>query len=337
MFAMQWGKYEWMKDWHLWRCCVVMSFAVGIQLTHRQVASLPAYMQTGISLSDVTTPVPVWFDVTHYDPQYYWNYCLFAENYVLMTLFVVFGVWFCWRDRPIRYLCLGIALMLMWYTEFLPAYAVRYSYNYQSLLILASVGIMFKLCDRIVGLRASVLRWAGAAAVFAIFVVSTNGFILHTYRLSRSGPTPYYGERMGIYRTDYRGAARYVAKHFEPGDGLIVAIPHIFEFYTGMNVDYSINTMLDKKITYSGALATPRFLDKFRGYPCIRNLEDLEDLRSRFKRLWIVQVPLGPADNQNPPVIQYLARNSRVMYLSYKAEVDLLVATPHVSQPQYQQ
>jgi hypothetical protein len=141
---------------------------------------------------------------------------------------------------------------------------------------------------------------------------------------------------MGIYRTDYRGAARYVAQHFEPGDGLIVAIPHIFEFYTGMNVDYSINTMLDKKITYSGALEIPHFLDKFRGYPCIRSLEELEDLRSRFKRLWIVQVPLGPADNQNPPVIQYLARNSRVMYLSYKAEVDLLVATPHESQPQYQ-
>jgi hypothetical protein len=337
MFAMQWGKYGWMKDWHLWRCCVVMAFAVGIQLTHRQVASLPAYMQTGISLSDVTTPVPVWFDVTHYDPQYYWNYCLFAENYVLMTLFVVFGVWFCWRDRPIRYLCLGVALMLMWYTEFLPAYAVRYSYDYQSLLILASVGIMFKLCNRIVGLGASLLRWAGAAAVFTIFVLSTNGFVLHTYRLSRSGAAPYYGERMGIYRTDYRGAARYVAQHFQPGDGLIVAIPHIFEFYTGLNVDYSINTMLDKKITYSGALEIPHFLDKFRGYPCIRSLEELEDLRTRFKRLWIVQVPLGPADNQNPAVVQYLARNSRVMYLSYKAEVDLLGATPHVSQPQYQQ
>jgi hypothetical protein len=335
IFAMQWGKYDWMKDWHLWRCCVVICFAVGIQLTHRQVASLPAYMQTGISLSDVTTPVPVWFDVTHYDPQYYLNYCLLAENYVLMTLFVVFGVGFCWRDRPLRYLCLSIAVMLGWYTEFLPAYAVRYSYDYQSLLILASVGIMFKLCDRIAGLGASVLRWGAAAAVFSIFVLSTNGFLLQIYRLSRSAPLPYYGERMGIYRTDYRGAARYVAEHFEPGDGLIVSIPHIFEFYTGMKVDYSINTALDKKITYSGAMEIPRFLDKFRGYPCIRSLEELQDLRGRFKRLWIVQVPLGPADNQNSAVIQYLAKNAKVVYLSYKAEVDLLVATPHISQ--YQQ
>jgi hypothetical protein len=337
MFAMQWGKHDWMKDWHLLRCCVVMSFAVGIQLTHRQVASLPAYLQTGISLSDVTTPVPVWFDVTHYNPQYYWNYCLFAENYVVMTLFVMFGVWFCWRDRPLRYLCLAIGLMLMWYTEFLPAYAARYSYDYQSLLILASVGIMFKLCDRIVGLGCSVLRWAGAAAILTIFVLSTNGFVLHIYRLSRSAATPFYGERMGIYRTDYRGAARYVAQHFQPGDGLIVAIPHIFEFYARMTVDYSINTMLDKKITYSGALEIPHFVDKFRGYPCIRGLEELQDLRSRFKRLWIVQVPLGAGDDQNPAVVQYLQKNARVMFLSYKAEVDLLVATPHASQPQYQQ
>lgn len=337
IFAMQWGKYGWMRDWHLWRCCVVMSFAVGIQLTHRQVASLPAYMQTGISLSDVTTPVPVWFDVTHYDPQYYFNYCLFAENYVLMALFLIFGVGFCWRDRPLRYLCLSIVVMLMWYTEFLPAYAVRYSYDYQSLLILASVGIMFKLWDRIVGLGASVLRWGAAAAVFTIFVLSTNGFVLHTYRLSRSAPTPYYGERMSIYRTDYRGAAEYVINHFQPGDGLIVAIPHIFEFYTGMDVDYSINTALDKKITYSGALEIPHFLDKFRGYPCIRSLEELQDLRSRFKRLWIVQVPLGPADNQNPAVIQYIARNAKVAFLSYKAEVDLLVATPNMAQQYLQQ
>ena len=337
IFAMQWARYEWMRDWHLWRCCVVMSFAVGIQLTHRQVASPPAYLQTGISLSDVTTPEPVWFDVTHYDPQYYFNYCLFAENYVIMSLFFIFGVWFCWRDPALRYLSLAIVLMLTWYTEFLPAYAVRYCYDYQSLLVLASVGIMFKACDRIVGLGATKLRWLAAAAVYIVFLLSTNGFILHTYRLSRTGGTPFYGERMGIYRTDYRGAAQYVARHFEPGDGLIVAIPHIFEFYSHLDVDYSINTLLDKKITYSGAQEIPVFLDKFRGYPCIRGLEELQDLRSRFKRLWIVQVPIGGGNDQNPEVVKYLENNARPMFLSYNAEVDLLVATPYASQPQYQQ
>jgi hypothetical protein len=46
---------------------------------------------------------------------------------------------------------------------------------------------------------------------------------------------------------------------------------------------------------------------------------------------------MGAGDNQNPAVVQYLQKNARVMFLSYKAEVDLLVATPHASQPQYQQ
>jgi len=336
MFAMQWARYRWMGDWHLWRCCVVMSFAVGIQLAHRQVASLPAYMQTGISLSDVTTPEPVWLDVTHYDPQFYWTYVLFAENYVVMTLFVLLGICFCWRYRPVRYLSLAILVMLTCFTEFLPGYAPRYSYDYQSLLILASTGILFKLCERVVGLGASVLRWVGAAAIFSVFVLSTNGFVLHIYRLSRSGPTPFYADRMGIYRTDYRGAARFVAQHFQPGDGLIVSIPHIFEYYSGRTIDYSINTMLDKKITYSGALDTPQFLDKFRGYPCIRGLEQLQDLRTRFKRLWIVQVPIGGGDNQNPAVVTYLQKNARVMFLSYKAEVDLLEAIPNATEPRYQ-
>ena len=137
---------------------------------------------------------------------------------------------------------------------------------------------------------------------------------------------------MGIYRTDYRGAALFVANHVQPGDALIVAIPHIFEFYSKLKVDYSINTMLDKKITYSGVGAIPFFLDKFRGYPCIRSLEELQDLRGLYKRIWIVQVPLGPADNQHPDVVAYLQQNSRVAYQSYKAEVDLILGTASVAQ-----
>ena len=30
-----------------------------------------------------------------------------------MTLFVLLGVWFCWRYRPVRYLTLAILIMLM--------------------------------------------------------------------------------------------------------------------------------------------------------------------------------------------------------------------------------
>jgi hypothetical protein len=332
MFALKWGDYAWIKDWHLWRCFVVMTFIVALQLIHRQVASLPTYLQTGISLADVSTPEPVWLDLTKYNPDYYFNNCLFAENYWIMTTITLLGIAFCWRDRAIRYLFVVIVTLLTCYTEFLPAYAVRYSYNYQAILILVSVGIMFKLWDRITSVGEYRLKWCGATAMFALFILSTNGFVLKTYRLSRTPSAPFYAERMGIYRTDYRGAARFVAEQLRRGDGLVVAIPHIFEYYTNLNVDYSINTMLDKKITYSGALSIPYFLDKFRGCPCVRSLEELDDLRSRYNRLWIVQVPLGPSDTQNPEVQRYLEKNARIAFESYKAQVNLLIGVRNVSQ-----
>jgi len=323
MFAMRWGSYDWMKDWHLWRCFIMICFAVGMQLSYRQIESLPAFLQTGISLSDVTTPLPVWLDLTRYTPDFYFKECLFAENFLVMTVVMFVGIWFCWRDPAIRYLFLTIITLVIWYTEFLPAYAQRYSYDYQVLLILISVGMLYKLFDRITGLRVSILRWPATAGLLVAFILSTNGFVLQTYRLSQSPASGFYAYRMGIYRCGYREAARFVAAHFQPGDGLIVSIPHVFEYYSKLKADYSISTMLDKKITYSGATETPAFLDKFRGYPCVRSLEELEDLRGRFKRLWILQVPI---ELQHPEVARYLAANARVAFLTYRGEVDLMLA-----------
>jgi Dolichyl-phosphate-mannose-protein mannosyltransferase len=323
MFAMRWGNCDWMKDWHLWRCFVMICFAVGMQLSYRQIESLPAFLQTGISLSDVTTPLPVWLDLTRYTPDFYFKECLFAENFLVMSVVMFVGIWFCWRDSAIRYLFLTIIMLVIWYTEFLPAYAQRYSYDYQVLLILISVAMLYKLFDRITGLRVSILRWPATAGLLVAFVLTTNGFVLQTYRLSQSPESGFYAYRMGIYRCGYREAARFVAAHFQPGDGLIVSIPHVFEYYSKLKADYSISTMLDKKITYSGAIETPAFLDKFKGYPCVRSLEELEDLRGRFKRLWILQVPI---ESQHPEVARYIAANARVAFLTYRGEVDLMMA-----------
>lgn len=329
MFAMRWGNLDWMKDWHLWRCFVVLGFAVGIQLTFRQVESQPPFLQTGISLSDVTTPLPVWLDLTRYSPDFYFRYCLFAENIFVMTLVTIGGIAFCWRHRSIRYLFLAIAALAFWYTEFLPAYAERYTFDLQTLLILASTGILFVLLHRITSMRVTKLRWVAAAGLLVTFILSTNGYVLQTYRLSEEPSQAFYAYRMGVYRRGYRQAAEYVAAHYRPGDGLLVAIPHVFEYYSKLKVDYSINTMLDKKITYSGALTVPHFLDKFRGYPCVRSLEELEDLRSRFKRLWIVQVPY---ELQQPEVTSYINQNAKVAFMTYGGEVDVLVATPDPNQ-----
>jgi uncharacterized protein YjeT (DUF2065 family) len=321
MFVLRWGKYDWMKDWHLWRCCVFMSFVVLIQLTHRQVAATAPYLQTGNSLAEVTTPTLVPLDLTKFAPFFYFYWLLFAENYVVMTLVALLGIAFCWRDRPIRYLFVLTAGMIACYTEFLPAYAVRYSYGYQAMLILLSVGVMFKLLGAIIGLRGSWLRWCGAAALLTLFILSTNGFVLKTYRLASNPTKPFYGERMGLYRDDSRSPARFLAEHVRPGDGLVIAIPNLFEHYSHLVGDYSINTMFDNRITYDGALDSPYFIDKYRGYPTIRGIEELQDVRARYKRLWVLR---GGGGHTNPAVEQYFALNAKEVFESYGVKVDLI-------------
>lgn len=321
MFVLKWGKYEWMKDWHLWRCCVFISFVVLIQLTHRQVAANPPYLQTGNSLAEVTTPELVPLDLTKFAPFFYFYWLLFAENYVVMTLVALLGIAFCWRDRAIRYLFVLIVGLVACYTEFLPAYAVRYSYGYQAMLILLSVGILFKWLDAIVGLRENWLRGCGATALLTLFVLSTNGFVLKAYRLTTNPTNPFYGERMGLVRADARAPAQFLAEHMRPGDGLIITYPNLFEYYSHRVGDYSINTMFDNRITYDGALDAPYFIDKYRGYPTIRGIEELQDVRSRFKRLWVVR---GGGGHTNPAVEKYLSLNAKEVFESYGVKIDLI-------------
>jgi hypothetical protein len=326
MFAMRWGRPSWIRDWHLWRCFGIMTFVVIIQLTHRQVASLPMYLQVGVSLSDVSTPEIVYLNPTLYNPLYYFIHFLFAENYCVMTLVTVLGMAFCWRDRAIRYTLISLLVLFACYVELLPAYGVRYSFTCQALLVLASVGIMFRLWDKITHFGDFKLKLFAATALLGLFCLAANDFVLKTYRLCWDPSDPQVSERRGIYRVDYRAAAQFVAAQIEPGDGLVVTIPHIFEYYANRKPDYSMNTMMNKKMTYSGALDVPHFIDKWKGLPSVLNLEELQDLRSRYKRLWIVQAP-GGAATQTPEVRQYLQENAKVSFESYSAEVDVLQGT----------
>jgi hypothetical protein len=200
------------------------------------------------------------------------------------------------------------------------------------LITLLSVGVCFGLWDRIsaidIGKRfwaVRMLRWEAPAALVLVLVLSANGLVLQSYRLSINPDVPIVGGRIGVYKTDYRGAAQFASRAWSYGDGLIVTIPHIFEFYSRRDADFSTCTMLGKVLTYDGAREAPGFFDKFRGLPTIRSLEEIEDLRSRYRRLWLVQVPVD--DPLDPLTTAYLRRNGRVVYQSYKSRVLLVEGT----------
>ena len=332
MFAMKWGEYDWIGDWHLWRCFFLVTCVVLIQLIHRQFASMPTYLQIGVSIADVSTPELVYLDPTTYDPGFYFRNCLLQENFYVMSLVLFAGIAFCWKHRGIRYLFVMFVSLLICYTEFLPAYAIRYSNNYHTLIILISVAVLFELWDRISSIdipneiRAlRTLRWEAPAALVLILILSANGYILKTYRLSNNPDVPIIGGRIGVYKTDYRGVARFAASKWSPGDALIVTIPHIFEFYARRDVDYSSSTTFGKVVTYDGGQASPAFIDKFRGRPAVRGVEEIDSLRSRYRRLWVLQV--GAADLFDDLTTEYLRQKGRVVYESYRCRIVLVEGT----------
>jgi hypothetical protein len=161
----------------------------------------------------------------------------------------------------------------------------------------------------------------GAAALTVWLLLATNEFAVESYRLSPDAENPALFARVGYYKTDHRGAARYVEARREPGDAVVAFMPHMYEFYTNHTPEYSINTFLNEKLMYDGGRVHPQYIDKFRGCPLIRSLEELKDVQSRFRRLWIL-VPIRD-DNValSPDVLAYLAHEGRVAYESYREQV----------------
>ena len=137
--------------------------------------------------------------------------------------------------------------------------------------------------------------------------VHYNGFVLHIYRLSRSGPIlrstpiawafigPTIAEQPGLWpstlsRETVSWYPFLISLSITQGRRMITRS-------TPCWIRRSLTAELWRSLN----------LEKFRGYPCIRGLEQLQDLRTRFKRLWIVQVPIGGGADQNPSVVAYLA------------------------------
>jgi len=325
ILAIRWGDFSWMREWHFWRCFFIMTVVVMSQLSYRQL-TLDDYLGVGYSLSDITAPTLVYRDLLVYNPFYYVHVLFFPEVNFVLSLFLFIGCWFCWGTKAIRYLVVTLFALEFFYSNFLPFYAPRYCYNAETLVILCGVAIFFKFRDRIASMGGEWrwyrgMRWTAAAALTGWLLLATNEFAVESYRLSPDAENPALFARVGYYKTDHRGATKYVEAHRQEGDAVVAFMPHMYEFYANRTPEYSINTFLNEKMMYDGGHASPQFIDKFRGLPLIRSLEELKDVQSRYRRLWIM-VPIRD-DNValSPDVLSYITRQGRVGYESYREQV----------------
>ena len=331
LLVVRWGEWWWLKDWHLYRCTFLMAALIVAQLCWRTLAS-SRYLQIGFSNANLAGP-SLFFLQYGWQPMYYVNQLLLSENHVFFTLMTLIGIPFYWRQPAFRYIVTLIGVLLFCHTNLIAALSPRYCLYYQALVILSGVAAVVALYDRVLvfarhesnsAVARTVAHSAGIGMILLLFIQS-NESLMRLYSLHSPDASFGFMTRLGVYRYDHRGAAEYVAKHFQPGDIIIAAIPHVFERYAKIEGDYYIDSSFAKKITYNEKFGEPRFMDKFRGYPTIRSLKELREVTSRGRRTWLIFVPYGGFRNLNSPeTVVYLRQHAKIVFESYRGKVLLI-------------
>ncbi len=331
LMIMQWGEWWWLRELHLYRCLFFVGAVVIAQFCSRNLAGSP-YLQVGSGLSNLTGP-SLFFLSPSYQPLFYIDKLWLSENHVFFTLLALIGLPLSWSHRGFRYLFSILVSLWIFHTNFLAALSPRYCYYFQPLLVLSGVATAFILYDWVVRLArqegdspiARVCAHASSIALLLLLFVQSNEWLLKEYELSRTGNTPGLMTRMNTYRYDYRAADRYVKDHLRPGDVVFPGIPHVYAYYAGISGDYFLNTLLASKVPYNQLLPEPRFVDKFDGLPVVRSLRELEEVTSRAPRTWVVFAPFASFEKfSSPGVLDYLDKNARTVFESYRAKVYLI-------------
>jgi hypothetical protein len=331
LLVIRWGEWWWLKEFHVYRCLFFIGAVVIAQYCLRTIAGFP-YLQVGSGLSNLTGP-SLFFLTPQYQPMFYVDKLLLVENHVFFTVMVVAGIPFCWGQRGFRYVVTVLGTLFVSHTNFLAALSPRYSYYFQPLLVLAGIAAAVMLYDRLVSLArregnstiARSFAHGTGLAVIALLFLQSNEWLMKLYSLSVTGNDPGLMTRMNMYRYDYRGAAQYVTSQFQKGDLIIAGIPHVFEYYAGMPGDYFLDTLLGSKVPYNEKLPEPRFVDKFRGYPAIRSLTELQEVTHRGRRTWIIFAPYSSFEKMSSPdELEYLDQNAKVVFESYRAKLLLI-------------
>ncbi len=333
LFAIRWGEWWWLKQFHLYRCLFFMGAVVVAQYCSRMIAGA-SYLQVGSGLSNLTGP-SLFFLAPGYQPMFYVDKLLLSENHVFFTLMILVGLPFCWRHLGFRYIIVSLATLFVLHTNFLAALSPRYCYYFQPLVIMGGVAATIMLYDRVLALThqagdSGIGRLAAHATGIGLLVllfVQSNESVMKEYLLSSTGDAPEMMTRMGTYRYDYRGAAHYVMDHARAGDVILPGIPHVFDYYAGMNGNYFLDTLFSSKVPYDQTFDEPRFADKFSGLAVIRNVTELRDVVSRAGRVWVVFAPYASFEKlDSPAVLDYIHKNGKTEFESYRAKVMLIQA-----------
>ncbi|MBI3810683.1 MAG: glycosyltransferase family 39 protein [Nitrospirae bacterium] len=329
--------FSWLKSGAMWRGMGGVALVIYIQYSLRILTQDP-YLAVGTGPGDIKID-PLFFLNAMYDPYFYLQHFFWLEGHEILTVLFISGAFLVVRDRTLRYLYAILLSLCLAMTNFLPAYAQRYFYYAQPLLILSAAAVCVALLRGLYDARPADLirnasrgfsRCSVSVRIFTVMLIpvlvflSTNSTVLKLYRFSEKIGEPPPQTRLGVYYIDYRSANEYLERSFREGDAIVAVMTHMVYYYAGLKSDYNFNSTLASRSYYDPEIRPPQYLDRYMGNPVMRDFGEARDVLLGHPRVWIVAAPSDGFVSQNEKdLVQYLLNNSKVMYESYKAKVYL--------------
>ena len=100
----------------------------------------------GTGLSDVSLPTLYFLDPM-YDPTFYIKNFLWLENNALLTLILIGGLPFIFKQTGLSYYCALLFSLIFFMTNLLSHAAIRYAYYFEPFLILPASAITVYMLD----------------------------------------------------------------------------------------------------------------------------------------------------------------------------------------------
>jgi 4-amino-4-deoxy-L-arabinose transferase-like glycosyltransferase len=325
--AIRGSDFTWLKSRHLWLALLIAGTAIFIQISRRILLSI-MYIIVGQGLSDSAFTLS--FLTPIYDPMYYVENFLFSGTHIVLTVFLLLAFPFLIKHSGSRYYLTLLITLLVFLTNLIPRNSIRYTYFILPFLFLPASATVIHIVSSIWGYiyEKSFIAFVAAKIVAIIAILgfvflSSNTIVLHLYRL---GDTPQWIVQMtpDIYWIDYRSTNNFIKSRLLPNDLVISLMPQTLEYYTGLQSQYYLQEYTDRQIFYDVSGVSGKYLDKYIGSPVIRSHDELHDVVSRYRRVYLVAVPYDALQIDNSdPVLEYIKKNFRVIYESYKTRVYL--------------
>jgi hypothetical protein len=320
---------SWLRNKHLWIAVSLVSLAVALELIRRLLLQIQ-YLVIGYGLSDVSMPTLYFLDPM-YDPMFYIKNLLWLENNVILTMLALGTLPLLWRQSGFAYYCTLLFSVIFLMTNTLSNAAIRYAYYLQPFLILSASSVAFGIVDHLVSMiprglfhHSRLLKHMVTVGLFVLVTVSSSMF-MKFYRISGFAYPSGVHTRTDVHYIDYRGTAQYEKSHYQDGDLIIALVSDALTYYAGIESHYFVQAYTMRQVFYDPSENSPRYLERIVGNPLVRDFDELKEILSNYRRIWVIAVPESIFIRMaGPEIRKFLQPESKVVYEGYNARVYLL-------------